>query len=51
MPRLIQPNWPAPSNVKALSTTRQGGVSHVPYAGLNLGLHVQADSQVVWRNR
>jgi YfiH family protein len=51
MPRLIQPNWPAPGNVKALSTTREGGVSHVPYAGLNLGLHVQDDSQLVWQNR
>ncbi|MDX2319417.1 MAG: peptidoglycan editing factor PgeF [Moritella sp.] len=51
MPRLIQPNWPAPSNVKALSTTRLGGVSHAPYAGLNLGLHVQDNSALVWQNR
>lgn len=51
MPRLIKPNWPAPHNVKALSTTRLGGVSHPPYAGLNLGLHVQDDSLLVWQNR
>jgi len=51
MPRLIQPNWPAPGNIKALSTTREGGVSHMPYAGLNLGLHVQDDEQLVWQNR
>ncbi|CED61814.1 peptidoglycan editing factor PgeF [Moritella viscosa] len=51
MPRFIQPNWPAPSNIKALSSTREGGVSHMPYAGLNLGLHVQDDSQLVWKNR
>lgn len=51
MPRLIEPNWPAPYNVKALSTTRVGGVSYPPYAGLNLGLHVQDDSQLVWQNR
>lgn len=50
-PRLIQPNWPAPSNVKALSTTRLGGVSQPPYAGLNLGLHVQDDCSLVWQNR
>ncbi len=36
----IVPDWPAPANVKALITTRQGGVSQVPYAGLNLGDHV-----------
>ncbi|GIC76225.1 laccase domain protein [Moritella sp. F3] len=51
MPRLIQANWPAPHNVKALSTTRLGGVSHPPYGGLNLGLHVQDDSALVWQNR
>jgi len=51
MPRLIKPNWPAPANVQALSTTRLGGVSHLPYAGLNLGLHVQDDSSLVWQNR
>ncbi|QFI40012.1 peptidoglycan editing factor PgeF [Moritella marina ATCC 15381] len=51
MPRLIQVNWPAPHNVKALSTTRLGGVSHPPYDGLNLGLHVQDDSALVWQNR
>jgi YfiH family protein len=51
MPRFIQPNWPAPGNVKALSTTREGGVSHAPYAGLNLGLHVQDDCSLVWQNR
>ncbi|MDQ3261197.1 MAG: peptidoglycan editing factor PgeF [Pseudomonadota bacterium] len=36
----IVPDWPAPVNVKALITTRQGGVSLAPYAGLNLGDHV-----------
>lgn len=51
MPRLIAANWPAPHNVKALSTTRLGGVSNPPYGGLNLGLHVQDDSALVWQNR
>jgi len=37
----ITPNWPAPKNVKALQTTRLGGVSVAPYSSLNLGAHVQ----------
>ncbi|PJG59578.1 peptidoglycan editing factor PgeF [Aeromonas cavernicola] len=45
--RWIEPNWPAPAHVKALSTTRDGGVSIGPFAGLNLGSHVgDALSQV-----
>lgn len=34
---LIFPDWPAPANVKALQTTRNGGMSVGPYASLNLG--------------
>ncbi|MDW5443067.1 peptidoglycan editing factor PgeF [Polaromonas sp. SM01] len=34
------PDWPAPDGVRALFTTRQGGVSAVPYDSLNLGDHV-----------
>ncbi len=47
----IAPNWPAPSNVKALQTTRMGGVSAAPYASLNLGAHVQDDAMAVAANR
>ncbi|BCK87272.1 polyphenol oxidase [Sideroxyarcus emersonii] len=47
----ITPNWPAPANVKALQTTRLGGVSATPYDTLNLGLHVGDDSVRVNRNR
>lgn len=36
----IKPNWPAPTNVAAISTTRVGGVSLAPFDQLNLGLHV-----------
>jgi hypothetical protein len=36
----IRPEWPAPVSVRGLSTTRVGGVSHDPYASLNLGQHV-----------
>ncbi|EGR1514478.1 peptidoglycan editing factor PgeF [Vibrio vulnificus] len=48
---MIIPNWPAPKNVKALSTTRQGGYSTGVYAGLNLGTHVGDDFSIVMRNR
>jgi copper oxidase (laccase) domain-containing protein len=33
----IVPRWPAPPNVRALVTTRNGGVSRGPYATMNLG--------------
>ena len=36
----IIPDWPAPANVQAYTTTRHGGVSRPPYAGFNLGDHV-----------
>lgn len=36
----IRPDWPAPARVRALSTTRSGGVSVSPYGSLNLGVHV-----------
>lgn len=47
----IIPNWPAPANVKALQTTRIGGVSHAPYASLNLAAHVNDDALAVAKNR
>ena len=47
----IQPDWPAPSNVHAVSTTRAGGVSQGVYASLNLATHVGDDPQLVARNR
>jgi polyphenol oxidase len=37
--------------VRAVVTTRGGGVSTGPYASLNLGLHVGDDPQAVHRNR
>ena len=48
---LIMPNWPAPANVKALQTTRNGGISSVPYHSLNLGEHVKDNSLHVAQNR
>lgn len=47
----IIPEWPAPANVRALVTTRAGGVSRPPYTDLNLGLHVGDDEAAVQRNR
>ncbi|HSI38449.1 MAG TPA: peptidoglycan editing factor PgeF [Methylotenera sp.] len=49
--KFITPNWPAPANVKALQTTRVGGVSQVPYASLNLGTRVNDDPIAVAANR
>ena len=47
----IQPDWPAPANVQALITTRHGGVSTGPYAGLNLGARTDDDAAAVAENR
>ena len=47
----IVPEWPAPRGVRALVTTRAGGVSRGAYAGLNLGLRSGDDVEDVARNR
>lgn len=47
----IIPDWPAPANVRALSTTRAGGVSAPPWASLNLGGHVGDQPERVEENR
>ena len=47
----IVPEWPAPANVKALQTTRNGGASAAPYDSFNLGSHVGDNPLVVNRNR
>ena len=47
----IQADWPAPSNVRAFSTTRSGGVSHGSWSSLNLGLHGGDDPSLVEKNR
>jgi len=47
----LRPDWPAPSNVRALCTTRAGGHSKSPYDGLNLGDHVGDDPLAVAANR
>nr|WP_242467459.1 peptidoglycan editing factor PgeF [Thiocapsa imhoffii] len=48
---MIEPDWPAPPGVIAVSTTRSGGVSRGPYASLNLGTHVGDEPGRVAVNR
>ncbi|WP_199720461.1 peptidoglycan editing factor PgeF [Stagnimonas aquatica] len=48
---LIRPDWPAPSEVQALVSTREGGVSLGPYRSLNLGGHVGDQPAAVVENR
>ena len=50
-PGWIVPGWPAASRVRALVTTRAGGVSTGPFAGLNLSLRVGDDPDSVTLNR
>lgn len=51
MPDFIIPDWPAPASVRALVTTRVGGVSTGPWASLNLGDQVGDDLTAVAENR
>lgn len=54
MPETIDhlvPDWPVPVSVKALVTTRAGGVSRAPYDTLNLGIAVGDDPEYVSENR
>jgi YfiH family protein len=50
-PRWLVPDWPAPSNVRALCTTRGAGVSAGRYESLNLGDHVGDEPAHVAANR
>ncbi|MNZ63515.1 Laccase domain protein YfiH [compost metagenome] len=47
----LTPDWPAPANVRACVTTREGGVSQAPFDSLNLGDHVEDDPLAVAENR
>jgi YfiH family protein len=49
--RWLTPEWPAPPNVRALSTLRGGGVSEGVFASLNLGGHVGDSAAAVAENR
>ena len=50
-PDWITPEWPAAKRVRALITTRAGGVSSGEFASLNLSARVGDDPQHVARNR
>ena len=47
----LRPDWPVSASVRALCTTRAGGVSTGRYASLNLGDHVGDDAAAVAANR
>jgi YfiH family protein len=47
----IIPRWPAPERVRAVSTTRHGGMSRPPYDTLNLAEHVGDEAAAVASNR
>jgi polyphenol oxidase len=51
MKNWISPDWPAPKNIKACVTTREGGVSEPPYHFFNLGFHVRDDANAVATHR
>ena len=50
-PDWIIPDWPAPARVRALITTRAGGVSPAPYDSMNFGLRSGDREQNVSANR
>lgn len=45
------PDWPAPANIRAITTTRSGGVSQGVFSSMNLALHVDDDVSAVQANR
>lgn len=47
----IEPNWPAPSHIKAYTTLRSGGLSAAPYNSFNLAQHVGDHPEHVNQNR
>jgi hypothetical protein len=50
-PDWIVPAWPAPRRVRALMTTRAGGVSQAPYVSMNPASHVGDAPEAVAENR
>ena len=47
----IVPDWPVPAQVRAVTTTRHGGVSRGPYASMNPADHVGDEPAAVQANR
>lgn len=50
-PGWIVPDWPAPTRVKSLITTRSGGASVGPYASFNVGFSTADEARAVETNR
>jgi len=48
---LVKPDWPAPANVHAFTTTRVGGFSKYAWSSMNLGPHCGDDPLAVQRNQ
>lgn len=48
---IVLPNWSLIDGIKALSTTRKGGVSRHPWDSLNLATHVNDNPYDVKKNR
>jgi len=51
MKDFLIPDWPAPANINAFTTTRAAGVSEGPYSSFNIATHVNDDNQRVLQNR
>jgi YfiH family protein len=51
MLEIIKPNWPAPKNIVAFTTTRSGGVSQDACASLNLGNRNADSAENIAANR
>ena len=49
--RYLWADWPAPEGVKALVTTRKGGLSDAGFSSFNLGLYSGDDRETVRANR
>jgi polyphenol oxidase len=49
--RVLEPQWPAPAQIRSAFTTRDGGVSAAPFDSLNLGDHVHDNPAHVAQNR
>lgn len=50
-PDWLVPQWPAPARVRAIFTTRNGGVSRAPFDSMNLGRPSGDDALAVDANR
>lgn len=49
--KILEAQWPAPPSIRAVTTTRIGGVSQADYSAMNLAAHVGDDAQHVAENR